>query len=39
MGGGGSLPANYLLLFYCIGDILEFNMQHCYVLKKLNFDI
>ena len=38
MGGGGGLPANYLLLFCCIGDILEFYMQH-YVLKKLNFDI
>ena len=35
-GGGGGLPAKYLLPFCCIGDILKFNMQ--YVLKKLYFD-
>ena len=36
--GGGGLPAKYLLPFYCIGDILKFNMHHGYVLKKLHFD-
>ena len=35
---GGGLPAKYLLPFCCIGDILKFNMQHVYVLKKLYFD-
>ena len=37
-GGGGGLPAKYLLPFCCIGDILKFNMQYVYVLKKLYFD-
>ena len=35
---GGGLPAKYLLPFCCIGDILKFNMQYVYVLKKLYFD-
>ena len=37
-GGGVGLPAKYLLPFCCIGDILKFNMQYVYVLKKLYFD-
>ena len=37
-GGGGGLPAKYLLPFCCVGDILKFNMQHGNVLKKLYFD-
>ena len=32
------MPAKFLLPFCCIGDILKFNMQHGYVLKKLNLD-
>ena len=36
--GGGGLPAKYLLPFCCIGDILKFNVQYVYVLKKLYFD-
>ena len=36
-GGGGGLPAKYLP-FSCINDILKFNMQYVYVLKKLYFD-
>ena len=35
---GGGLPAKYLLPFCCIGDILKFNVQYVYVLKKLYFD-
>ena len=31
----GGLLAKYLLQFCCIGDILKFNMQHGYDLKKL----
>ena len=37
-GGRGGLPAKYLLPFCCIGDILKFNVQYVYVLKKLYFD-
>ena len=36
--GGGGLPAKYLLPFYCIGDILRFNVQYVNNLKKLYFD-
>ena len=36
LGGGGGLPAKYLLPFCCIGDILKFNMQYVYVLKNLD---
>ena len=36
--GSGGLPAKYLPPFCCIGDILKFNMQYFYVLKKLYFD-
>ena len=36
--GVGGLSAKYLLPFCCIGDILKFNMQYVYVLKKLYFD-
>ena len=36
--GWGGLLAKYLLPFCCIGDILKFNVQYVYVLKKLYFD-
>ena len=39
MGGGGVLPAKYLLPYCCIDGILQTIMQHGNVLKKLNFDI
>ena len=38
MEGGEGLPAKYLLPFCCIGDILKFNVQYVYVLKKLYFE-
>ena len=36
-GGGGSAGKIFATIF-CIGDILKFNMQYVYVLKKLYFD-
>ena len=34
MGGGGSAGKIFATIC-CIGDILKFNMQYVYVLKKL----
>ena len=36
-GGGWGLQAKYLLPYCCICNSLYFDMQHDYVLKKLNF--
>ena len=37
-GGGGGSAGKIFATICCIGDILKFNMQHVYVLKKLYFD-
>ena len=36
---GRGLRAKYLLPFCCNRDSPKFDMQHDYVLKKLNFDL
>ena len=38
VGGGGSAGKILATILLHIGDILKFNMQHVYVLKKLYFD-
>ena len=36
---GRGLRAKYLIPFCLIRDSLQFDMQHCHVLKKIKFDL